>query len=183
MRLTAIALLISSLSGLHAAHSATVWVPGHWGPSVCGEQQWIQGAYCAQPAAVVVQQPPAQVVVVPPPAPVWVAGGWVWSNEQWVWRDGYWSVPPSAPPQPVQQAQPVYVQPVCPRPRVSIGVGIGLGHHGGHHGHHAHGGHHNHAVPAIPFLPGSHALPRPPKHFPDPLGLFRHDPLGLLKRH
>ena len=188
MRVTVIALLISCLGGLHAAHSTstTVWVAGYWGPSSCGEQQWVQGGYCAQPATVVVQQP-AQVIVVPPPAPVWVAGGWVWSNEQWVWREGYWSAPPAYQPQPVYQAQPVYIQPsqpACARPQVSIGVGLGIGHGGGHHGHHGYQeDHHNDTVPPIPFVPGSHALPRLPSHLPDPLGLFRHDPLGLLKHH
>jgi hypothetical protein len=195
-----------------ACATETVWIAGHWGNGACGPQwvqgcytsRPVTTVVVSQPVIVV---PPPPVAQVQPAPPVWVPGGWAWAGDQWVWRDGYWSMPPGSQPavcqtqpsypqavvyqtQPVCQPQPVYVQQtVCEpaRPRVSIDVGVGFG-YGGYRGYRRdcdddrhHGGGHI-SAPPIPFVPGSHVLSRPPKGLPDPLGIIRHDPLGLFRK-
>lgn len=195
----AIAALLIAFGGtaLVASDATQVWVPGHW-QAVGAEQIWVPGSYCARP--VVAPVTTVTVVAPPPPPPqVWVAERWVWTGTAWQLQPGHWEVA-GAPPPPVVSCPPTTVVAACPppppqvvevhhyeRPRPSFGVGVvigGGGYYGHHHHHHGyrepvrHG--HAHGIPAP--LPGSHSLPRPPRHLPDPLGVFRHDPLHLLRR-
>lgn len=192
--LLACALLLTAASA--SAECVRVWVPGCW-TGVGTTRVWTPGRYEER---VVTTTTTTTTYTVPPPPPtqVWVPERWEWNGSAWELRPGYWAA--SAPPAPVvvqpttTTTQVVEVRQVePPRPRVSVSVGLGVGSCGPVYGHHhyrdhGHYGHRHHdggsrvvVRPPAP-LPGSHALPRPPKWVPDPLGVFRHDPLRILRK-
>lgn len=199
------ALLVAFAATPLVASDAQIWVPGHW-QTVGSEQVWVPGAYCARPVTTTTTTTTTvTTVTTPPPATtqVWVDQRWVWNGTAWQLQPAHWEVVAAPAPAPVVVAPcpPPTVIAACPpparqvvevhhyhRPRVTYGVGvvIGGGHHHGyrHHRHHRHHDRHHvggvHRIP--PPLPGSHFLPRPPRNLPDPLGVFRHDPLGIIRR-
>lgn len=201
--LAALAPTLSAAAVVTSTASVTeryqVWVPGYW-QTVGNSSVWVNGHYATH----------ARTVQAPPPA-TWIAERYVDQGGQRSYYAGYWSnqscpapvVVVYRQPAPVYVATPVYVAPppVYVAPRVAVSIGFGHhgyhhGYHGGHHGYHGghdgyhgvHGGHHRghgggHVGLPLPHLPSlHHALPRPSRHFPDPLGIFRHDPLHLFRR-
>lgn len=187
------ALLFACVASPLSAEHCQVWVPGHW-QAVEHEQIWVSGGYHARPVTTTTTVTTVTVHAPPPPPPqVWVAERWLWTGSAWQLQPGHWETAGAAttvvaacpPPPPPQQV--VHVHHYERQPRVTFGVGVLLGsqyghggHHGGHHVNHHSGGGHHFSPP--PPLPGSHFLPRPPRNLLDPLGLFRHDPLGIIRR-
>jgi len=182
----AVAALFFALASapLAASDGSQVWVPGHW-QNVGHEQVWVSGGYHQRQVTTTTTVTTVTVVSPPPPPPqVWVAERWLWTGSSWQLQPGHWeyagatTVVAACPPPPPQQVVVHHYE--QRQPRVNFGVGVILG--GGHYGHHRsqHGGHHSGG--GHHFSPPPHFLPRPPRNLPDPLGLFRHDPLGLIRR-
>lgn len=197
MRLLALSALLLAAATASAADCVRVWVPGCWSTGV--NRTWIPGRY--EERVVTTTTTTTYTVPPPPPQQVWVPERWEWNGQAWELRPGYWT--PGGPPvvavQPTTTTTTRTVEVVEPRPRVSVGVGFVVGgsscddgwsrrrhHHGySHHGHSGIGhGSTTRRVDVRPPapLPGSHALPRPPRWVPDPVGVFRHDPLHLLRK-